>query len=471
MDNSPAVLFAQGAPSAVRRSALVSALPGLGATMAKVSARPAAIRRMKVDHALRLIEAIVDPTMLADILDVETRTTVRLALTRHWLYARIPHRRLCERCRDSAVLDVSGPDDLSVLLRDRTRRDPRLGWLNLCETQVINSLHAQPLDAQPLLWQAALDGVLARSPRLLVEIAAGRTPLDPGLGVRNPLPGVRLLLDRELTPTPELLELGARSGHIPAHWGLSDEDWQDICANHAYVALTALDPPLAGILAAWESLSADLHIWTLRFASTFEEIQSVLARVREGSAGDSSASQHSRLLWSLGSFPKQRPAPDVFALMERYPELSDADRLTLVELVGCRKIGDFLTGECGPQPRISEIGPLVTRYLTATGSKDGSSLVALLATVDPAANAMVSRRLAEEALQRCEARTLFSFEGLVSAAAHAYVWSRIDSPTMLHTFIGLLPEWGGTLHELVDTVCALEHAPVPAAKATSDRTL
>lgn len=465
------VLFAQSCPRPVRRLAMCSALPAIGGLLNKVTAKPAAIRRLKIADALRVIDLIDDPTLLADILDADARRAIRDGIARHHLYPSIPHRRICLRCRDNELLETTGPEDLAALLRDRLRRDPRVAGKNLCTEQVLATLRAQPVDAQPALWALAADGLLAGAGVVRVEIAAGRTPLDPELGLGDTRPGIRAWLDREPVVTPHLLRLGVLCGHIPDHWALTEQEWSDVCRQAPFAALTSMRPPLASVLASWDALPTDVHFWALRFPKTLEELQEVLGRIRETRAAlDEADLRGSSGISTRPLTTVDNKRVDVFALLARYPELSDLDRVTMLTLVGARSLGDLLSGRCVVRPRVSEIPQLVDLYLQTTRSKNGDYLVSLLATMD-ADDTPEQRQLVEEALRRCPAVTVFSFEGLLADAGHAYVWSRITTPGAIQTLVGLLTEWTGALHELVDTVLALEAAPDPEARSADDGTL
>jgi hypothetical protein len=451
---------------------MCSALPTLGGLLNKVTAKPSALRRIKIADALRVIDLIDDPMLLADILDVDKRSAIRDAITRHHLYPAIPHERICARCRDNELLETTGAEDLATLLRDRLRRDPRVAGKNLCHHQVMATLRAQPVDAQPALWATAVDGLLSGAGVVRVAIAAGRTPLDPELALGDVRSGTRDWLDREPVATPNLLRLAVLCSHIPTHWSLTEQDWIDVCRQAPFNAVTSLRPPLTSVLAAWDAIWADLHVWTLRFPQTLEELQDVLARIRETRAA--SEETDLRRASAIGTRPisaVDSRRVDIFALLARYPELSDLDRITMLSLTNARSIGEYLCGRYLVKPRVSEIPQLVDLYLTAARSKDGAYLVSLLATLDTDDDTPEQRRLVEEALQRCTAAKVFSFEGPLANAGHAYVWSRIASPGAIQTLVGLLAEWTGTLHELVDTVLALEVAPLPSARSADDRTL
>jgi len=434
--------IAAGAPENVRETFLRSVIPGLGHALTQVRANPARIKRCNARQARRIVSLIDDPLLLVKIAKHEQRVSVREKLRENPAWHRAPHETTCVHCRENPTFPLDDMRVIRAAVGTREERLVALGAPDVCPEKLLRTLQQLHGSAQTELWRTAFSNTLGHSARAHVELAAGRTPLDPGSvpawGGRNQ-PLMRRLLANEPAPTPGLLDLAVGARLIPSHWDIDAAQWGELLRTHD-IGVLASEPriPIHVLTGAWEALSSRARVSSLAHAETCGELEILLELLEEADIAEARS--------------REPLARGVITVLERFQDLDAGRRLGLVSLLPRRELGEYLLGRLGVVPDPEQIDDLLILYNLGQGYSSYRFLIDMAGRSETAGEHRSTRHALIDALLRvARPAELFAGENRVSEAAHAYTWQRLDDEHAVTAFAGLIDEWAGTLPDLVES--------------------
>lgn len=442
MNEDIAERIAAGAPENVREPFLRSVIPGLGHALTQVRANPARIKRCNARQARRIVSLIDDPLLLVKIAEHEQRVSVREKFRENPAWHRAPHETMCAHCSEDPTFPLDDMGIIRAAVGTREERLAALGTPEVCPEKVLRTLQQLDGSAQTELWRTAFSNTLGHSARAHVELAAGRTPLDPGSGPawggRNQ-PLMRRLLVNEPAPTPGLLDLAVGARLIPSHWDIDAVQWGALLRTHDIGVLTSERRiPVHVLTGAWDVLSSRARVVSLGHAEACGELEILLELLEEADIVEARS--------------REQLAREVVTVLQRFQDLDAGRRLGLVSLLPRRELGEYLLGRLGVVPDPAQIDDLLALYNLGQRHPSYRFLVDMAGRNETTGEHRSTRHALIDALVRtARPAELFAGENRVSEAAHAYTWERLDDGYAVTAFAGLIDEWAGTLPDLVET--------------------
>lgn len=427
--------FIASAPEQRRNQVIAAADHETREAHRRICARATAIKKIKVSLAEKAIGLIDDPLQLAAVAAVDKRIAINSALKRHPMWIRIPHEKLCLTCaRGLFVLACAQVTDAAELLAAAESYGAR------CPVLLLKALDTLEPDQASIAWQS-LQGLLSGSSAIQVALAAGRATYAGGDTARGWADrDVTRLLWGEPFVTTGLLKIAlAQRCALPTHWQPSETQWLEVLQQQPRSLVRAENGPGAEFfLANWEHVPAAERTLVLGTCTTPEQVRRVLQQLRneplnlEGGASEACA--------------------DVLA---RYLDLGTDDRVQLMLLGGRALIIDCLVGVRGVRTTPEETHALMSA-LDAAGEKTVLRSVARLysSAVERIVN-REQRAVVDNLLRRLPVPVVFSADGVIAKEAHRLIWQTLDSNIHAETVAGLLPDWDGTVMELIEAAATV----------------
>lgn len=396
----------------------------------RICARATAIKKIKVSLAEKAIGLIEDPLQLAAVAAVEKRISVNGAIKRHPLWLSIPHEKLCLTCSQASTSNpLAHVTDATELLAAVDSCGVR------CPVLLVKTLDTLEPDQASIAWQS-LKGSLSGSSAIQVALAAGRAIYADGDIARGwaDRDVIRLLWGEPFVTTGLLkIALNQRCA-LPTHWQPGEHHWLEVLQQQPRGLIRAENGPgVEFFLANWEHVPAAERGLVLGTCTTPEQVRRVLGKLRDEPLNLEGAA-----------------VAVCTDLLARYLDLDTDDRVQLMLLGGRSLIVDCLVGVRGGRATPEETFALMSA-LDAVGEKTVLRSVARLysSSVERIVN-REQRAVVDSLLHRLPVPVVFAAEGVVAREAHRLIWQRLDSNVHAETIAGLLPDWDGTVMELIE---------------------
>jgi len=403
----------------------------------RICARATAVKKLKVNLAERAVSLIDDPLQLAAVAAVDKRVAVNNAVKQHPLWSRVPHERLCSTCEKAAGNDqyaqmTSAEEFLATVDADGVR----------CPVLLVRTLDNMEREQAHIAWRR-LRTMLSGSSAMLVSMAAGRgtyAESDSLARWGSDRDLVRLLWAEPLV-TAELLTIAVtqRTG-LPSHWKPTTEHWLGMLERYARALLRSdYGPGTRFFLEHWESVPQNERALVLLTCRSAEEVRAVLARLED-----------EPLNYESGN------ADICMDVLSQYHELDSTDRVALMLRGGRSMVVDCLIGARGVRSNPEETQLL----MTAIDKLDPQyvTLRSVARVLSRSTEKIVNREqktVIDAVLQRLPVTSVFENDGVVARAAHRLLWTELDGGKHAETIAGLLPDWDGTVRELLEAASAV----------------
>lgn len=453
MTNLVARAVADNAPEEYAQQLQLIADPQLRSDLAMVNARPARIKKLRVEQAIRVLHLVEDPTVLVGVRRVEKRVNVRAEIETHSLARTISHMQWCAECSGAGTYNLAELDTLIA-----TYPGCPMLPVSIIELTSDTELALRCWENLSAGWSTDACGAAAAASALIAS-AAGRIPRD--------IPWVQELRDTAAgswTVSRWLQELLPREPEMTIElvrtWLLRRSELPPFRYTAELLVTLAHEFPES------DAISIGMHEKLLN-EDHIRELWPMM-KIRQRVAAIQASLDEQFAIWALeqlacdAEFDQQNRGPRwerMVRAVTTFPHLNTRHRLIALSAGEYDSLVRFAFGELGVSPRVGEVRAAAEalferreqldrtlEYAKANSNRNQDLL-----------NTPAAVELVQILTERTSAPALLAGSTPLSKKAHHHLWGALTSEAERTTALGLLESWTANIDSLIATVKLLEY--------------